>query len=697
MALIDLFYTRRPTFTPLGVWVSVFISLAASVGSVAYADDIEPADTIALDNVVVKAYAPNGPKRDKTGAMSVDAGMYRSVPRMFGEADMLRLVNLLPGVTSTSDYAGGATIDGSDFSQHMYRVNDVPVLFPYHFGGIFSTLNSYIYPRASVHKSVHPIDAPSVAGAVVDVWSDTVTAPSGGEVNVGLLATSLGVRVPLGRKVSLRAGGRISYISKLYAGLLRGSSTDILYDFGDADLTLDFRPSEGHMVSVTAHYNDDFLKYSDDNYDMLTRLDWHNLCAGVKWAHQSECAKISVQADYSQTGNRLLLEMTDIDLKMPTVSRQASLSGVVDGLRCGKVAFSAGSTVTGYFESPQHMDAYGFGEPLKSVPELRKAVDSRMWGRAEVEVGGGFKIDGGIDLSYFSGQKGYGQFSVVPRVSLMWNTRKANFLVHAGGYRQPVHYVGLSEIGLASNFRYAASRNAPIQNGWHFAASGEWRLFSGELSLIAEMYCKFSQHQAEYVGNMLDLLDSEYDVATYVRSAKGRSYGASVMLKRSLGAVTGWISYNYGFGQRKFYGENEWFTATGSISHSLKANLSWRIGSHWNIGGVFTFASGRPYTPVKNIYVISEKLMMSYGERNSARMPAYHRLDIGASYQWRSFIKRMPLEHMLSVSLINAYGHRNIELQGWSFNMESRRYYLKQSASLYRFLPSVSYTLRFGQ
>ncbi len=692
VALINIRGNIIPALTQRILWVSVLlISACGAKGQ----DAVSSPDTVSLGDVEVKAYAPSGPRRGESGSIKVDAGMYRSVPRVLGEADMLRLLNLLPGVVSASDYASGAAVDGSDFSQHIYRVNGVPVLFPYHFGGIFSTMNPYLYPNASIHKSIHPTGAPSVAGAVVDVWSDTAAAATAGEANVGMLASSIGLRVPAGRDVTVRAGGRVSYISRLYGKLLRNKSSDVSHDFGDADLTVDIRATSRDRISATAHYNDDFLKYSDSNYDMQTRLDWHNLCAGVKWVRESGYAVISTRADYSQTGNKLTLDMSDVYVRIPTLSRQASVAGSIAGLNRGKTEFSAGYSLTGYFESPQRVNMHGFGETAESVESLRESADARVWGRAICRLSRSISIDGGIEMSLFGSQGGYARFNASPRVSLTWNTRPANFICHIGRYRQPVHYVGLSEIGLASDFRYAASRNAPVQHGWHFAASGEWRVCNGELSLGAEAYCKLSEHQAEYVGTVLDMLDADYDAAAHIRSAKGRSYGASVMVKRGTGAVTGWISYSCGVSERRFYGEKQWFTATGDIRHSLKANVALHIGSHWNIGGVFTLASGRPYTPVENIYIISEKLMMNYGKRNSARMPLYHRLDLGASFRWRSK-GRMPLEHMLSLSLINAYGHRNIELQSWTFSMESRRYYMRQVASLYRFLPSVSYTLRFG-
>ena len=105
-------------------------------------------------------------------------------------------------------------------------------------------------------------------------------------------------------------------------------------------------------------------------------------------------------------------------------------------------------------------------------------------------------------------------------------------------------------------------------------------------------------------------------------------------------------------------------------------------------------ASGRPYTPVTAIYFIGERLMMEYGPRNSTRLPLYHRLDLGASYRFATG-GRFPLMHELNLSVVNAYGRENVEMSTFSVNTVTGVYSRRDISSLYRFLPSLSYTLSF--
>ena len=96
------------------------------------------------------------------------------------------------------------------------------------------------------------------------------------------------------------------------------------------------------------------------------------------------------------------------------------------------------------------------------------------------------------------------------------------------------------------------------------------------------------------------------------------------------------------------------------------------------------------------IYIVGERIVTQYGRRNSARFPLYHRLDMGVSYTFRTGGHRLPLEHSVNLSVLNIYAHSNVELQSWNVNMVTGRYYLRQVSSLYRAMPSLSYTIKFS-
>lgn len=693
MALIIKYDIFLPASALLKAWMSVLLLILCNVEAVCA--EMMCADTLSLDNVNVTATDSRVPHPTVRGTIGINSRMLDAMPHMFGENDMLRLLEALPGVSSGGDYASGFVMDGASIGQHAYRLNNVQVLFPYHFGGILSTVNGYLYPSGSVQKSAHSFNSPLVCGAVVDLWSSPVR-DFGMQVNAGMLASSVGARMPLGRHWGLEAGYRVSFISKLYHGLLRGKSTDLAHDFNDLDLHASYEPSSEDKVDATLHYNGDFLDYDDANYDMETGMKWHNLDAGISWRHM--CDEVGFYADisYSQCGNRLSLDMSDIGVRIPVKSRLTSAQFRVDGFQAGSLDVTCGIGFNAMFDTPQAAYVRGLGSGLSPDVSVNSSYLADLWGEGRLRLSSKINLRGGVAAMAFYSRNGYAHYDLMPRVTVSAHTGMFDFSAHVGRYVQPVHYVGLSEIGLASNFRYSATAQAPVQTNWHFTASGRWRLSGDMLSVGLEGYCRIARNEAEYVGSLLEMLDTDYDVDHCVKPAAGRSYGMTASVSFDTGEVSGWGSYTYGVGRSRFYDSGQWFVSSGDVKHSFKVNMNWAINGHWSVGAMFSLSSGRPVTPVQSIYVIGEKLMMEYGKRNSSRLPLYHRLDFGGSYTWKSG-GRYKLRHTVGIGIINAYGHRNIEMQSWAFSMDSRKYYLRNISSLYRFLPSLSYTLTIGE
>lgn len=214
------------------------------------------------------------------------------------------------------------------------------------------------------------------------------------------------------------------------------------------------------------------------------------------------------------------------------------------------------------------------------------------------------------------------------------------------------------------------------------------------VSLNADIYYKRVYDDPEYYGAVLDLANADYTCEDYIHSSDGHTYGASMMCRLRAGKSQTMASYSFGVARRRDTESGEWRYAVSDVRHSVSLSSSLSIGRHWILNGAFSYATGRRVTPIKAIYFIADRLMMEYGKRNSACLPAYHRLDLGMTYAFRSG-GRVPLSHEVSLSVLNAYGHRNIEMQTMRINAETGETSLKQVGSLFRFLPSVSYSIKF--
>lgn len=652
-------------------------------------------DTLSLGEVQVRASATARPRISSDASVAFGKEALSAAPRAFGEADALRFMRMLPGVSAASDYASGLSVDGMDYSQTLYRLNGIPVHFPYHFGGIFSTFPQAMYPSVRLSKSINDARENGTLGGVVNLRSaDSHPGRVSADVNVGMIASSAWVSVPVGDRLSVSASARASYIDALYAPLLRSGVTQTSYNLADADFSAVYDITGRDCLQATFHYNADNVAYTDGSYSLTTALEWHNLLAGLEWRRSGDRTDMSHQVYYTRFHNMLRLDMEQIELRAPTGIDEGGVRGSVDftGLPAGW-ELTAGYNARLYSVRAQSVELEGMGQDFHEPRAPSNSLEAAVTADAARALPHGWKLRAGLALNLFSAEGGYTCFHPDLRLSVSRMWRRGSLTLHAGRYHQYLHQVGFSDLGMSSNFKIAASREIPPQQSYTLAVAGAWHA-TGWLSLNADVYYKRVGNQAEYLGAILDILDSGYRAENYILSCDGHNAGVNLSGRLETGRVTAMASYGYCHTRRRMPGEPLPFSASNELRHTAGVSAAWTPGEHWMLSAGFNLASGHPYTPVKAIYFIGNKLMMEYGHRNSARLPLYHRLDLGASYRF-STGGSFPLRHEVNLSVINAYGHRNVEMTSFSVNTQTGLYGRRNVSSLYRFLPSLSYSISF--
>lgn len=656
----------------------------------------EPSDSTArsLGEVEVTARAA-APRIDDRGAIVIGAGAIREGMRTMGEPDAIRYLKMMPGVTSGGDYASGMSIEGSDYSQTLYRLGGAPVFFPYHFGGIFSTFNTPHFSKVSLEKGIHDSSFPNRLGGLVAFDTPTAAADElSGCANVGMLASSATVRVPIVEGLSATLSGRVSYIDAIYRGMLRTDDTDTRYNLYDLNLTVNYAPTRRDRVTLNGFYNSDHLRFDDTNYSLDTRMQWHNALASVAWSHTGRINQ-SHTIYYSEMGNRLSLIMPQFTVKVPSSIRQGAVHGEMAtalGRRFTPLKWGYACEVSSI--TPQSAEVTGYGDGVTPLAEGRTAVESRLFAETGYRLSQKVTLNAGVKATWWANH-GYHHATVDPHLTATWRHGPGTLAVNAAILHQYLHQVGFSDIGMASNFWIGATAAIPPQRSIGASASYTYRLHGDIADVTVDAYYRRVSHQPEYDGFILSLLDSDYDAARYISCGDGYNTGFGIMARKNVGHLTGWVSYAYAIGRRRFADDpTRYVTSANETRHSLTATANYRFNRHWDCSATFAYASGRPVTPVTALYFIGENLITVRGERNSSRLPAYHRLDLGGSYRFTTG-KRHHLAHCVSLSVINAYGHRNVEISSFVFDAKTGLYRQKNVASLYRFLPSISYSIDF--
>lgn len=648
-----------------------------------------PEDSVRrLQEVVVRDRTSTHAARiDSAGTVSLSAAALRHGPRTLGEADALHTLTSLPGYTAAGDYGSGVSVGSDDLSTTLYTIDGATVFHPFHFGGIFSGFNASHLASVRVDRIRRDYGEPMHSGAHIrGLSSDYVPSAISGIVNIGMLATGATVAVPVHGSSALRLSARTSHINSLYGSLLDDGDTSIRYGFEDANLTFLHSIDSLNSLKLSAYANSDRLRYFDGEMTMATRLRWSNISAIASWRHQGKKAVWHQDVTYTQYYSDMHTAIATVMLDLESGVRQiaATASAAVPALSAG---FGYRLEYTRF--QPQRPTLTDYGQPTASVD----AVDSwlaAVSGGKEWRIGA-LTLSAQADAAIFR-SCGSSSYALDPSVALSGYAH-GNWTLRAGCASQFVHLVGLSDMGFATDFRLPSARGLAPERS--FGLDFIHRLqFLPWFDLTVNAFAKRVLNSPQYVGGVLDIIYDTYDPFVDVTLTDGYNAGGDVLAAFSAGPVSGWAGYGLALCRRKAAGR--WTSSAREPLHSLKAMVECSIGTALKLSASFVLASGRPYTPVMAIYIIGGNVLTEYGLLNSARLPAYHRLDLSATYSFPAIRSRgLHLRHYSNLSMINAYGHRNVEMQYFSYNASDRTISLRRICSLYRFLPSISYTIEF--
>lgn len=656
----------------------------------------EPSDTTIQLNEVVVGATQTAARKLTGGSVSLNSAALTTGIHTLGEADFVSQIKRLSGIAISNDYTSGISVDGNDPSASLFRISGTPVFFPYRFGGFFSAFNSQHFSGARFERGIHDASMPNRIGALVDMRPNLYgTRLVSGEINLGMLASSLTTRVPVSQKFMLTLSARVSYIDELYKWVLRGNDTQTAYNFSDFNITACYRPDSVNTLLLETFHSGDRLSYNDSHYAMDSYMKWNNSVASFQWKHHGRI-NMSHRLEFTDFNNRLNVDMTRLKFETPSKLQRLGLAGEISIPVNRKLShITTGYEISQYFSKPLYafIDGYGAsGHTVRDVDvgstEVRVYADTRIMLSYELE------LKAGLSATYYHNGN-YNTCSVDPRLTLLWNGGPHSLAFHLGCYHQYLQQTGFSEIGLAADSWYLASRKLKPESS--AGVNAEWIFNTGieNLEFSAGTYWRYIDNQVEYEGSLLELADNDYVAEDHLLSCNGFNTGFSVGVQRYIGNITGTASYSYGVALRHYRHHPGWLHARTDPGHSFKANLSYRLSDHWTVSAQFSYASGRTYTPTRSIYVIAENLICQYGERNSARLPSYQRLDLSGTYSFIMHLGNKDLRSHVNLSLINAYGHRNVEMQTFVIDSKTGRYRLKRYNSLYQFLPSISFKVCF--
>ena len=693
-------------YIPLHLMITLSIILSACLAIVTPETE-DSIRTEQLDEVVVTANSVRQRIQNvQTGAEVIQIEDLTATPQLFGENDIVRSIQWLPGVKSESDASSSFQVRGGTSAQNLVLFDNAPIYNVGHVGGLFSTFNDDALAGATLYKGLLPAQFGGASSAVLDITGRTGNKQSyHGGATIGLLAAKGTFEGPIVKdKASFLITARRTYMD-LFLKMVPDFRDNTLY-FYDINAKFDWTIGRRDQLFLTF-----FTGYDRTAVDKMVDIRWSNLMGSLKWLHHFNGGSNSqTTLYYSGYGNDNGVDFVGMNLWYKGHIRQGSLRqdftvnlGEPHQLKMG---FQS-SLINVKSAEWQVLNKYG--------KEERRAWENAAWVNGTFKFSEKLTISAGLRLNLFSPLGGSLYYDLDPDGNIAWyyNYGK-NQIVTTHKVLEPRASISIQPTELTSiKLGYArtsqnihALRNQNTSTPFdRYAISSN--LFKPEIAdqVSAGVYWMTPNQDYDFsvegyyrkTDNVLDYRDgksfsSEIELERLILAGEGKSCGMEFCARKNLGRLTGWIAYTLAWSKTRIDGINNgnWYDANNDRRHDINIVAAYKLSDRWTINAAWVFNSGQAFTAPSSKYQIIDNWIYYYAERNGYRAPDYHRLDVSASWTKRG--KEVTREWVFGIyNLYNRYNPFLINFEDSENGARTRAI----QYSLFGIVPSVSFNIKF--
>lgn len=641
------------------------------------------------------------------GVEKVEIATLAKVPSLFGEKDIIKSLQLLPGVKSESEGSGGYQVRGGTAAQNLILLDGATVYNAGHLMGLFSTFNDDALMSGALYKGMVPAQFGGGSSSVFDISTrsgDMYDYHYGG--TIGLLSAKVMAEGPIQEgKSSFLVSGRRSYLD-LFLKATDEYKNNTLH-FYDANVRLNFHLTQKDVLSLSFFHGFDNMGLED-----LMFMKWGNTTATANWLHTfSDQYYANTKLIYSDFSSHIGMDVMSMDYTMKGFIRHATLNHQHTWTIDGHHRMNYGLEGSYLQVQSAEWDIIELHER-----EKRNALTGALWIGDDWTISDALELQAGARLHLFSVLGGAPYYEIdadgnitnttnpsnshivktyadiEPRLSAKISLgAQHNLKIGYSRTSQDVHAISNGASGMPFS-RYLMSSNIvkpeqanQVSLGW----TGITR--NGAYDFSAETYYKT-------IDNVYDFRDgkfffSEIEVERIILGGKGRAYGLELCAHKNDGPLTGWISYTLAWSENKIEGINggRWYTASNDRRHDLSIVGMYQLSPCWDVAATWHYNTGQALSAPSAKYDMFGNTFYSYSERNSYRAPACHRLDLSANYTR----KHGKATHIWSFGVYNAYNRYNPYVIRFSNDDKKASGTKVEQTSLFGIVPSVSFTLKY--
>jgi len=617
-----------------------------------------------LQEVKVSAKKGENVNSTKIGQIELDIDQIKTLPAFMGEVDIIKTIQLLPGVSSVSEGGQGFYVRGGGPDQNLVLLDEGVVYNAAHLFGFFSVFNADAVKSVNIIKGGMPANFGGRLSSVLEVNMNEGNMKKfkvkGG---IGVISSRLTLEGPLKKdRGSFIISGRRTYIDLLMKAAIPDSSpfSGSGYFFYDLNLKLNYKITNKDRIYLSGYYGKDVFSFGSRDAGFKVSMPWGNGIAALRWNHLFNSKlfmnvtttfsdyQFSFGSQQDQFNFQLNSGIRDVGAKVdfsyfPNTRHKikwgadyiyhtftpTSVSAEADS-----VVFDTGSAqqLFSHETALYLMDEFDVNEKIRINAGLRYSTYSHVGPFTRYVKGDISKPDTAIQYQRGDLIKFY--HGLEPRISARFLLRDKSSIKAGYSYNyQYVHLTSLSAVSLPTDIWYPSTDIAKPQIGWQ-ASVGYFRNFlNDKFEASVEVYYKGMRNLIEFSEGALPADNVNDNTDNLLVFGIGWSYGAEFFLKKTFGKLTGWIGYTWSKTERKFPDINEGkvFPAKYDRRHDLSVVATYKLNERWTFGSAFIYATGNTLTLPSAWYVQEQNLLFQYGERNSTRMAPYHRLDLSAT------------------------------------------------------------------
>ncbi|HCE56868.1 MAG TPA: hypothetical protein DER09_03475 [Prolixibacteraceae bacterium] len=678
--------------------------------------DIELGEkTFELGNILV-----TGERADRNitsvemGNVKLAPKQIEKIPVIFGEQDILKTIQLTPGIKSAGEGNSGFYVRGGGIDQNLILLDEAPIYNASHLLGFFSIFNSEAIRDANLLKGSIPAEYGGRASSVFDIKMKEGNLKEFGVAgSVGLISSNIALEGPFEKdRGSFIVSARRTYADMFLAFSNKEELKNTSLYFYDLNLKSNYKINENNRIYLSGYFGRDNFGFNNE-----FGFDWGNLTGTLRWNHNFSEKLFSntsfILSKYSYDVNILGDVEITIGSQINDINLKQDFTWYVNPLNMMKF----GGNVIYHNILPGKISASENSGVNPETISKRKAIEWAGYVSNEQQISDKLKIYYGLRLALFS-NVGPGEFYQFGENGQLSETKKIDdfqFVKTQGGLEprlginymintknsvkasynriyQFLHLLSNSTTTTPTDLWLPSSNNVKPQIADQVSA-GYFRNFNdNEFESSLEVYYKDLKNQIDYRNGAELVFNSTVEAELVF--GRGWAYGAEFFFKRNFGRLNGWVSYTWSRTMRQFDDINNGnaYPARQDRIHDLSLVGMFDITKKLNFSATWVYYTGNAVTFPGGKYVIDGQTVGYYTERNGYRMPSYHRLDLALTWQRK---KTEKFESSWNFSVYNAYGRENAYFIQFRQNEDNPEITEAVQFAIFKAIPSVSYKFKF--